>query len=92
MTHLLAYACAALLLNVVVASTILNVMDFGAKGDGMALDNQAVVDAFSICSSSPPPSFPCIITFPSPHRFLLSPFNVSSNTVTASATTFSKRL
>jgi hypothetical protein len=56
-------------------------MDFGAKGDGKVLDTQAVVDAFASCSSAPPTALPCIINFPSPHKFLLSPFNVSSNTV-----------
>ena len=71
----------SLLLRASHASTTLNVMDLGAKGDGKVLDNHAVIAAFAICSTDPPPSFPCIVNFPSPHKFLLSPFNVSSNTV-----------
>ncbi len=74
-------ALQSLLFSTCLASTNVNVMDLGAKGDGKVLDTNAVIAAFAICSSDPPPSLPCIINFPSPHKFLLSPFNVSSNTV-----------
>jgi hypothetical protein len=75
----------ALLLSSAFASTPLNIIDFGAKGDGKALDTHAVVAAFAFCSSVPSLSLPCVINFPAPHKFLLSPFNVSSNTVLAFA-------
>ena len=53
---------------------ILNVLDFGAKGDGETLDTSAIQHTFDAALNK----MGCIILFPSKHVYLTGPFNITS--------------
>ena len=53
---------------------ILNVLDFGAKGDGETLDTSAIQHTFDAALNK----MGCIILFPSNHVYLTGPFNITS--------------
>ena len=53
---------------------VLNVLDYGAKGDGKALDTDAIKKTFAAALNKKG----CIILFPSGHTFFTGPFNITS--------------
>ena len=67
----------AALITVAVQGGVHNVMDFGAKGDGVSYDTVAIRKAAAAVSSD---SAGGTLLFPSGGTFLTGAFNVTSNT------------
>ena len=67
----------AALITVAVQGGVHNVMDFGAKGDGVSYDTVAIRKAAAAVSSD---SAGGTLLFPSGRTFLTGAFNVTSNT------------
>ena len=56
---------------------VFNVLDFGAKGDGVTLDSTAIRAAFAASTASNGG----VVVFPKGYTFLTGPFNISANTI-----------
>jgi hypothetical protein len=57
----------------------LNVLDFGAVGDGLTDDTVAIHKTFAACAAGA--SSATVVVFPTAHTFLTGPFNVSCSNV-----------
>ena len=56
--------------------TVCNVRDHGAKGDGKALDTQAILECLRVAEHGQP----TVVLLPSPGKYLSAPFNLTSGT------------
>jgi polygalacturonase len=56
---------------------VFNVLDFGAKGDGITLDSNSIRAAFAASTASNGG----VVVFPKGYTFLTGPFNISANTI-----------
>lgn len=65
-----------LFLAVATPTATFDVLEFGAVGDGAAVDSVAVRRTFAACSAAGGG----IVRFAANHQYLTGPFNISSNT------------
>lgn len=73
-----------LTLYIIIATTLctaqtVNVLDYGAKGDGVSDDTYAVQTAIYEASKQGTPEHPCTLIFPTGHTFLCAPLELRGN-------------